>query len=648
MPKTLRTIFCACLLAFLFCMAGNASDRAGSDGRLTILFTHDLHSYFLPERLPASAGPQATEGGYARLASLIEERRHAGPEKTLLVDAGDFSMGTLFHTAYMTDALELRLMGEMGYEATTLGNHDFDFRSDGLARMLNAARLKASRLPAMVASNVVFGAPGAADQSLRQAFADYPVREYTVIEKNGMKIGLFGLMGKDARSDAPFTAPVTFSDPITAGKRLTDILINKEKVDLVICLSHSGTWPDKSRSEDELLAKAVPQIDVIISGHTHTILPQPIIVGKTIIVSSGCYGKYLGVLDIVHSPAEGTKLVSYSLPPITDKIPENEKLARDIAAFKSVVDKNYLGAYGVTFDQKLAEMAFDMESLTEAYEHPGEMRLGNLITDAYRYAIEKAEGPRYDYVHAVVQPLGHIRSSLLAGKITPADLFRVLSLGLGTDGTPGYPLLAVYLTGREMRRLMEVETTIAAIKEDAHLQISGIKCIYNPHRIPFDRVTGLAIREQDGEYKAVEPDRLYRIAMNYYTAAMVDYVSGVSHGLLTIVPKDRQGRPIKDIKDAIIPAASAGTGPGQIKEWAALASYLRSFSDSDANGIPDIPDRYRLTEGRLIAQPSWDPVRLIAGGTWITYGAVAIFVLVLLAVIFLIRFFVRRIRQAKG
>ncbi|MRR18506.1 MAG: bifunctional metallophosphatase/5'-nucleotidase, partial [Deltaproteobacteria bacterium] len=198
MSKTWRTIWGAVILTLLFCSPGNTSDRTGSDGRLTVLFTHDLHSYFLPERLPASAGLKATEGGYAKLASLIEERRRSGAEKTLLVDAGDFSMGTLFHTAYMTDALELRLMGEMGYDATTLGNHDFDFRIDGLARMLNAARSKSSRLPAIVASNVVFGTPGAADQSLRQAFADYPVREYTVIQKNGMKIGLFGLMGKDA------------------------------------------------------------------------------------------------------------------------------------------------------------------------------------------------------------------------------------------------------------------------------------------------------------------------------------------------------------------------------------------------------------------------------------------------------------------
>jgi len=137
-----------------------------------------------------------------------------------------------------------------------------------------------------------------------------------------------------------------------------------------------------------------------------TTLPRPIVVGKTIIVSSGCYGRYLGVLDFVHKPLEGTKLVSYRLPKITQSIPEDEKLAQNIAGYKSIVEKNYLRAYGVTFDQNLAEMAFDMESLTDAYEHPGEMPLGNLITDAYRYAIEKAEGPRYDYVHAVIEPLG--------------------------------------------------------------------------------------------------------------------------------------------------------------------------------------------------------------------------------------------------
>ncbi|MDD5169083.1 MAG: bifunctional UDP-sugar hydrolase/5'-nucleotidase, partial [Syntrophales bacterium] len=601
----------------------------------------DLHSYFLPQRLPGAAGPSATVGGYAKLATLIREQRNLHRDKTILVDAGDFSMGTLFHTSYMTDAFELRLMGKLGYDATTLGNHDFDFHLDGLAGTLNAAKRQGTPLPALVASNVVFGPPSALDQSLRQAFKDYPVREYTILERNGLRIGLFGILGRDAQSDAPFAKPVTFADPVAESKRIAAILKDKEKADVVICLSHSGTSADKAHSEDEILAREVPGIDVIISGHTHTILPRPIIVGKTIIVSAGSYSAYLGVLEVAYNRDRGTKLVSYALPKVSEKIPDVPALANEISSFKTIVDREYLAAYRVKFDQVVAESGFDMESLDYSYKHPGETGIGDMITDAYRYAVEKAEGPRYDHVHVVVQPLGHIRSTILKGKISVADLFRVLSLGLGTDGTPGYPLLTAYLSGRELKKLLEVETTVAPIKADAHLQLSGVKCTINPNRIPFDRVTSVSVMEKDGSYSPLDPARLYRVGMNFYAAVMVDYVSHVSHGLLTITPKDREGRPLNNIRDAVIPAGSFNPGMREIKEWAALAAYMKSFPDTNGNGIPDIPARYGTTEGRLIYEPSWNPVKLIAGGTYITYGAISVSALAFLIAVLLIRAMVR-------
>ena len=646
MKKITMLPFVAFSLMILLGVSGSAEPGKGTtDGKLIILFTHDLHSYFLPQRLPAAAGPSATEGGYAKLATLIRQQRDRHKDKTILVDAGDFSMGTLFHTSYTTDAFELRLMGALGYDATTFGNHDFDFHLDGLAGTLNAAKRQGAPLPALVAANVVFGAPSAGDQSLRQAFKDYPVREYMVLEKNGLRVGLFGILGRDAQTDTPFAKPATFADPVATSKRMVEILKNKEKADVVVCLSHSGTWADKIHSEDEILAREVPGIDVIISGHTHTILPQPIVVGKTMIVSSGCYSAYLGVLEIAHSRDGGAKLVSYSLPKVSEKIPDDPGLAREIAAFKTVVDRQYLSAYRSKFDQVLAESGFDMESLAYAYEHPGETGIGDMITDAYRYAIEKAEGPGYEHVNVVVEPLGHIRSTLLKGKITVADLFRVLSLGLGQDGTPGYPLLAAYLTGRELKKLLEVETTVASIKINAHLQLSGVKCTFNPRRIPFDRVTSVSVMERDRSYRPLDPDRLYRVGMNYYTAIMVDYVGQVSHGLLVLTPKDREGRPFKNLRDAILPAGSFNPDVREIKEWAAVAAYMRSFPDTDGNGVPDIPARYRTPEGRLIAEPSWNPVKLIAGGTFITYGAIGILAVVLIAGVLLIWAMVRFVRR---
>jgi 5'-nucleotidase/UDP-sugar diphosphatase len=631
------------MMALGFPCMDAATGETATRERLVILFTHDLHSYFLPQRVATPGGPPVEGGGYAKLLSLIRENRE--PDRTLLVDAGDFSMGTLFHTTFMTEAAELRLMSAMGYDVMTLGNHDFDFHSDGLAKMLRKARTTEKKLPVIVASNVVFSPDGKGDGNLKEAFREYPVVPYTVIERRGVRIGLFGLMGKDAQIDAPFAKPVAFGDPAQTSKKMVDLLKNKEKADVIVCLSHTGTSPEEKHSEDEKLARTVPGIDVIVSGHTHTILSKPIVIGKTLIVSSGSYGAYLGKLAVDYEKGAGVTLAGYELKPVTREIPDDPDLARRIAGYRKDVNKGYLAAYGSRVDQVVAESAFDMEALGYAQAHPGETGIGDMITDAFRFAVEKAEGARYEHIAIAVEPLGHIRDSFLKGPITVADIFRTLSLGLGTDGDPGYPLVAYHITGKELKDLLEVETTVGNMKRDAHLQFSGVNFSFNPHRIPFDRVTSIRVRSAKGFYEPVVPEKLYRICMNYYTAQMVNYVRDASYGLLSITPRDREGRPVADTKRGIIDADAIAPGVQEIKEWVALATYMKSFPDENGNGIPDIPTRYRQPEGRFSPAPSWNPIRLIAGGNGITYGAIGIGILLHILGIVLIGFFFRLIRR---
>ncbi len=643
-----KIVLCLLSLSCLLVPAQGSADSIDLKPNLMILFTHDLHSYFLPHRILTPAGGHIQQGGYARLTHLINEQRTLYKNKTLLVDAGDFSMGTLFHTSFIQEAFELRLMGQMGYDAVTLGNHDFDFHNDGLAGMLKTAKAKARTLPALVASNIVFSQNQAGEATLKQAFREYPVKEYLIIERNGLRIGLFGLMGKDAADDTPFAKPLIFGDPISVAKRLVDILKNKEKVDLVICLSHSGTSSVKKKSEDEALAREVPQIDVIISGHTHTILPEPIVVGKTIIVSSGCYGEYLGLVGLNYSKVNGIKLVSYQLEHVTTQIPEDKNVASHIETFKKIVEREYLSRYHLKFDQVIAESAFNMESLTSAYARPREMGLGNIITDAYRQAVQGLEGKDYDYIHLAIDPLGLIRGSFQKGKITVSDAFQVLSLGLGHDGLAGYPLMTFYIFGREIKDVLEVETTVAPlIKSDSHFQVSGVKFTFNPYRVWFDRVTSIQIQEPDGSYKPLDPNRLYRVCANLYTAKMIDYIGKASHGILRVAPKDKKGLPLPDLKQAIVYIDRNGSRKKELKEWIALVQTLRSFKDTNGNGLPDLPARYRGPEGRYLTVASLNPVGLIGGGNFMTYGVLLIGLLLLGFVCLMIRTVIRKIRSSK-
>ncbi len=186
--------------------------------KLTILHTNDLQSRLLPfgpnrDYTPEVLGDDHTIGGIARMATLIRALKAKSPESTLLIDGGDFLMGTLFHSITREAAPELRLMHALGYDAITLGNHEFDFRPEGLAQTIRAARGN-NALPPLLLANVSFSGTDARDDGLEKLFAEGMVQPYRVIAKNGLKIGVFGLLGKDAAEVSPFAAPLRFDDPI--------------------------------------------------------------------------------------------------------------------------------------------------------------------------------------------------------------------------------------------------------------------------------------------------------------------------------------------------------------------------------------------------------------------------------------------------
>jgi 2',3'-cyclic-nucleotide 2'-phosphodiesterase (5'-nucleotidase family) len=285
-----------------------------------------------------------------------------------------------------------------------------------------------------------------------------------------------------------------------------------------------------------------------------------------------------------------------------------------------------------------------MESLAAAYAHPGEMGLGNMITDAYRYAVQKAEGQKHEYINFAIQPLGLIRDSILQGKISVADAFQVLSLGLGVDGVAGYPLVAFYISGKELKDVLEVETSIAPqIKKDAHLQVSGVRFIYNPHRVIFDRVTEVLVQDESGEYKPLDPQKLYRVCSDLYAAEMVNYVGRVTHGLLNVKPKAKDGTPLKDLQQAIVYINKGSPKAEELKEWVALVQYMSSFPRD--KGIPQIPEKYKTPEGRYHAEPSWNPTKLIAGGNAITYGALILGFILICLIGLAIWYIIKKVRM---
>ena len=220
---------------------------AAEDGKktFTILHTNDLHSNLIGmapslDYTPEQLNDDKTRGGFARLATLIAKRKAARQDQgpVLVLDAGDYSMGTAFAAATRETGCELQLLSLMGCDATTFGNHDFDLGPDGTARSI-AVAAKAGRVPAVVASNTDFTANDATLAGLQRLAKDGVVRRYLVIERGGIRFGIFGLLGKEALLYTSGGA-ASFSDPIDTAREMVKVLRSTEKVDVVICLSHGG------------------------------------------------------------------------------------------------------------------------------------------------------------------------------------------------------------------------------------------------------------------------------------------------------------------------------------------------------------------------------------------------------------------------
>lgn len=664
--RRFSAFFLALLLAVLCALpVGAVAEGCTQETNVTtILFTHDLHSHFLPQ--PTAEGGES--GGYARLKTVIDGERAMNPA-ALLVDGGDFSIGSLIQTLYTTQAAELRTMGAMGYDAVTIGNHEFDHKGTGFAEMLNSAKaaqqaavelllvdarpledMDAYRerfgpvtpvLPTLLEANYAPADDNPDRAFIRSAMEGYGVTDCMTLERGGVTYGLFGLMGVDSDECAP-TSGFTRTDAAKAAKRCVETL-KGEGAEIIVCLSHSGTGDSLASSEDEELAKAVDGIDVIVSGHTHSTLAEPLVVNDTYIVSSGPYCQNLGSLTFSWDGSGEKRLLDYRLIPIDETVAENPEIAGFVEQWKDMVGETYLARYGLTYDEVLTRSDYDLNTPASAVQENN--GLGTLVSDAFLWADRTLNAAYADSPHTVsVTADGVLRANLPAGDLTAAMAFDVLSMGVGEDGTSGFPLVAVYLTGKELKAAMEVDASVTPIMPAAQLYMSGAKYAFNTKRMFFNRVYGAALTDvtfdESGTGNAYEIDdnALYRVVTGMYSAQMLGTVKSKSMGLLSLEPKQADGAPVTDFADCILYDEDGN----ELKEWYALAAYLEQF------GEDGLPDRYAdPANGCKQVSDSFAPGQLLAGWNGITWAVLGIALLLLALILLLIRFLRRRIRRKK-
>lgn len=594
----------------------------------TILHSNDIHSAFIgmgpaADYTPFTLNDDATRGGYARLAALIAQRKAVrndlGP--VLVLDAGDFSMGTPFAAASREIGGELQLMGRMGYDATTFGNHEFDLGPDGLGKAIDIAS-KAGSIPVIVSSNTNFTGADETLSDLRRLSESGVIRRLHVIERGGLRFGILGVLGKEAMIYTSGGA-VTFSDAFAAASDVVKVLRDEQKVDVVIALSHGGVVKDQDGNyrdgDDVRVAVATPGIDVVIGGHSHTELNEPIIVnGRTPVVQTGKEGHNLGELVIT---IDGDRLTveSYRLFPIDDTIAGDHSIADEIEKLKPSITAAVFLSRGYSIDQPLAITPCDL--LNTFTDIVAGTPLANFCTDAFRIATKADIGFTVN---------GMIRAPLLRGKsgvLTVYDVFAVAPLGSGVvDRTAGSALVTAYFTGHELKNLLEFFLVDSPAHPGEYFpRASGMRFRYDKSRAAFDAVTAIELGDLDRGYNAIDMSgadgRLYSLTCPFYVGLVLVAIPKYSKGKLSLVPKNKDGQPLKSRIEALdeprastaqmmapqgkVDHGSIATREGnsavhEIKEWQAIMDHLRNLPSKNEGELPIIPVDERAAEVRAI------------------------------------------------
>jgi 5'-nucleotidase len=570
---------------------------AQAEKKIIILHTNDLHSRMMgyaPESAysPLTINDDKTVGGFARIASIIKAEKKSNSGTTLVLDAGDFTMGTLFPSLETKTGFQLRLMKTMGYDVICTGNHEYEFGPEWLAAFISASVSK-GEIPSFLIGNAVFDKKDTRDDALEKLFSENIIGRKMVLTKDGIKIGIFSILGKDADEVAPKAVPVTFSKQKSFTKKMVKEL-QGENCNIIICLSHSGIKEKSGEwaGEDVELAKSVRGIDLIIGGHSHTRLEQPLLVNGTPIVQTGEFGQNIGRISLTYSDGK-VKVDGYKLIPVDDRIMGDENVNKLIEEQKERINTEILNPLGMEYARKVVKAGFIIEG-NDMGDYVNS-NLGPLIADAIHYYINKnsVKGADVSMVAA-----GMIFDKILPGVQTAPDIFRVMPLGSGKDNVPGYALSRLYVTGKEMKTILEILLVAGKSDPQKYCYYSGLRVEYNPDKGLLKKIKKIEILNSDGSAKNVDFSKknksLYSVTADSYMLEFIGIIKKMSFGLINVIPKDSAGNRVTDMQTAVIDMDENKAGVQEGKEWLALMEYLGSMKDTDGNGIPDIDKKYSV------------------------------------------------------
>ena len=591
------------LMLALAASFGLAVGCSGGDDPKDLVIYHlnDRHSHWLgfPTCDYGPSVSDGTEGGAARWFKFVEDAR-ATEENLLLLDAGDFTQGTLF-TSADNKAADLNTMQALGFDAAAVGNHELDWGPAGLAAMLQAADKPTVPL---LAANMHFDPTDAGDDSLEALYglegeSGKLIHPYIVrVMPNGLKVGIFGMLGLDAESTIPQAAPLSFSsgaaDMAETAQQVVNTLRDDEGVDVVILLAHLGieNGADGYVGETDMLARNTTGIDIIASGHAHTLTPEPVSVPSekgewsTQFIEAGRYGDHIARWDVTAGGGEVKEAIGQVITS-DDSLEATETMTPLMEGLVDSIEQSFLASYPLLpaaeaflngeICQKLCNSSCDLERLSHQANN-----IGNLTADAVRLATGTET--------AFISNGGDLRSSLqrdTSGGFSLADAFIVTPLGIGPEGSIGYPLVKFHLTWDQLKFVLEgTSASMGQGNNSYFLNVSGLKIVMDLDQPDYVRIRRIeqysALDESDNPVLIFDADN------GAWQVESTECVS-VTTSLYVASFAASMGIALRDEACQELPAGSHMTsivtnGQGQeVKLWYVMAEFLASFGDA---GIP--------------------------------------------------------------
>ncbi|OCA83187.1 bifunctional metallophosphatase/5'-nucleotidase [Bacillus sp. FJAT-27225] len=493
--RILASVATAALLVSTFVPFASAAPKDKTTFTLSIMHTNDTHAHL---------------DNIAKKATAIKEVRAEKPN-SLLLDAGDVLTGTLYYNQFLGQA-DLEFMNLMGYDAMTFGNHEFDSGSTPEGHQVLADFVRNASFP-LVSANVDFSVDPKFAKLYQDRIKNNPkggqIYEGIIKKVNGERVGIFGLTTEETVN---LSSPqVKFENYIKEAEKAV-AEFEKVGVDKIIAITHLGYDDNPTVDNDLVLAERVDGIDVIVGGHSHTKLIEPVVVNKdekgvaknpTVIVQAYQYNDFLGTLDVQFDKKGVVVGQSGALIEISKKT-EDPEVAALLTKYSSEIAELKNTSTGATAVEALPNPRLTDPAPVSVRRD--ETALGNLIADGM---LDKAKEFNPNTVIAF-QNGGGIRAAIDQGDITLGDVLTVLPFG--------NTLAVMDLTGSQIIRALEHSVSSVPRENGGFLQVSGMKFTYDSSKPAGSRVQSVEVMNADGTYTALNPTATYTVATNAFTA----------------------------------------------------------------------------------------------------------------------------------